>query len=174
MRVKRIGATAALLAITGASGSGKTTLAEKLIHELVKRGREVGALKNSHHRVELDEEGKDSYRLGRAGARITILNSRGSIFLTQRPEEADPTSALDKALAYFDSRVELIAMESFRIDRANFSSRDHRVLSFDLQDESADRYVLSGSNFPERAGRFFRRDDTIEIVEWIEAEFFDG
>lgn len=65
--------TAKLLAITGYSGTGKTTLLEKLIPELEKRQIKVGLIKHSHHNVDVDTAGKDSYRLRKAGANPTIV-----------------------------------------------------------------------------------------------------
>ena len=58
----------ALVAFVGAHDSGKTTILEKLIPRLRARGLEVGAVKHTSHDVEDDVIGKDSQRLGAAGA----------------------------------------------------------------------------------------------------------
>lgn len=52
----------------GRSGSGKTTLLCEVVRLLTEGGLRVGVLKNAHHRVDLDREGKDSFRFARAGA----------------------------------------------------------------------------------------------------------
>lgn len=57
----------------GHSGSGKTALVEKLLPELTARGLQLATIKHAHHRVELDKEGKDSWRYKQAGAVISML-----------------------------------------------------------------------------------------------------
>lgn len=58
----------AILEVIGYSGAGKTTLIEKLIPALRKRGIRLAVIKHTSHRHELDQPGKDSYRLRKAGA----------------------------------------------------------------------------------------------------------
>ena len=57
----------------GHSGSGKTALVEKLLPELTARGLKMATIKHAHHRVELDKEGKDSWRYKKAGAVMSML-----------------------------------------------------------------------------------------------------
>ena len=57
----------------GHSNAGKTTLVEKLLPELTRRGRRVATIKHAHHKVELDTEGKDSWRYKNAGAVMSML-----------------------------------------------------------------------------------------------------
>ncbi len=57
----------------GHSNSGKTTLVEKLLPELTRRGQRVATIKHAHHKVELDTEGKDSWRYKQAGAVMSML-----------------------------------------------------------------------------------------------------
>ena len=59
----------------GRSGSGKTTLAEKVLAELVRRGRRVSAIKDAHHGIDLDRPGKDTWRYREAGASRVILRT---------------------------------------------------------------------------------------------------
>ncbi|MEN3808934.1 molybdopterin-guanine dinucleotide biosynthesis protein B [Chromobacterium piscinae] len=58
----------AVLGICGYSGSGKTTLLEALLPLLTRRGLRVSVIKHSHHDVQLDSPGKDSFRHRQAGA----------------------------------------------------------------------------------------------------------
>lgn len=58
----------AVLGICGYSGSGKTTLLEALLPLLTQRGLRVSVIKHSHHDVQLDSPGKDSFRHRQAGA----------------------------------------------------------------------------------------------------------
>lgn len=58
------------------SNSGKTTFLEKLIPELKKRGLRVAVIKHDGHDFEIDKEGKDSWRISRAGADVTAIVSK--------------------------------------------------------------------------------------------------
>lgn len=58
------------------SGTGKTTYLEKMVPELKKRGIRVAVIKHDAHNFEIDKEGKDSYRITKAGADITVLVSK--------------------------------------------------------------------------------------------------
>ena len=64
-----------IISIVGASNSGKTTFLEKLIPELAGRGYRVGAIKHDVHGFDMDREGKDTWRLGRAGAATVSICS---------------------------------------------------------------------------------------------------
>ena len=55
------------------SGTGKTTYLERLIAALRARGLRVAAVKHDAHRLELDREGKDSWRFARAGAELVAV-----------------------------------------------------------------------------------------------------
>ena len=55
------------------SGTGKTTYLEGLIAALKARGVRVAAVKHDGHRLDLDREGKDSWRFARAGADVVAV-----------------------------------------------------------------------------------------------------
>jgi len=69
-RVNGFGAP--VLAVCGFSGSGKTTLLEAAIPILVERGLSVAVVKHDAHGFDVDRPGKDSDRLFRAGATISL------------------------------------------------------------------------------------------------------
>ncbi len=66
-----------IFGIVGMSGSGKTELLVKLIPELTRRGVEVSTIKHTHHNVEIDMPGKDSYRHRKSGAKQVMVASSG-------------------------------------------------------------------------------------------------
>lgn len=96
-----------VLSIVGRSGSGKTTLLERLIPELRRRGYRVAAVK--HHRqpgLEPEMPGKDTWRLGQAGADPVILATPDMLWMRKRlarelslQEVADGISDVDLILA---------------------------------------------------------------------------
>ena len=57
------------------SGTGKTTFLEKLLPELKARGLQAAVFKHDAHEFEVDREGKDTWRLTRAGAAVTVIAS---------------------------------------------------------------------------------------------------
>ncbi|WP_458734793.1 molybdopterin-guanine dinucleotide biosynthesis protein B [Zobellella taiwanensis] len=103
-----------LLGFAGFSGSGKTTLLRQLVTLLCQRGLRIGIIKHTHHDVEQDTPGKDSYELRHAGAVQCLLAGPGRSILTyentlpQEPELALCLSRLDTA------RLDLVLIEGFR------------------------------------------------------------
>jgi molybdopterin-guanine dinucleotide biosynthesis protein MobB len=68
------------------SGTGKTTLLEKLVGELCRRGLRVGVLKHDGHDFDMDRPGKDTDRMTRAGAAVTVItNDAHAAILENRP-----------------------------------------------------------------------------------------
>lgn len=103
-----------LLAIAAWSGTGKTTLLKQLIPALCQRGMRPGLIKHTHHNMDVDKPGKDSYELRKAGAAQTLVASKQRwALMTETPEEEE----LD--LAFLASRMDapkldLILVEGFK------------------------------------------------------------
>lgn len=77
-----------LLAFAAWSGTGKTTLLKKLIPALCARGIRPGLIKHTHHDMDVDKPGKDSYELRKAGAAQTIVASQQRwALMTETPDE---------------------------------------------------------------------------------------
>jgi len=74
------------LAVSGFSGSGKTTLLERLVPALAPL--RIGFLKSDAHRVGMDREGKDTFRLSAAGcSEVGIRSQEMSAHLVHGPLE---------------------------------------------------------------------------------------
>jgi molybdopterin-guanine dinucleotide biosynthesis protein B len=101
-----------ILGIAGWSGSGKTTLIERLIPALRARFLRVSTLKRTHHDVDLDKPGKDSFRHRQAGAEEVMVVS-GTRFALLRET---PDGASLGALAARMAPVDLILAEGFKMD----------------------------------------------------------
>ena len=71
------------LGVVGYSGSGKTTLLCALIPLLRGYGLKVAVVKSTHHDVDWDTPGKDSYRLREAGADAVLLQGPNRWFMTR-------------------------------------------------------------------------------------------
>ena len=96
--------------VAACSDAGKTTLIEKLITLLQSKGYSIGALKHSGHKVEIDQEGKDSFRFSMAGAEQVIVASKEKIGMIRvLREEVE----LKQILKLF-SNVDIIIVEGYR------------------------------------------------------------
>ncbi|KAF1367253.1 molybdopterin-guanine dinucleotide biosynthesis protein MobB [Yokenella regensburgei] len=103
-----------LLAIAAWSGTGKTTLLKKLIPALCAAGIRPGLIKHTHHDMDVDKPGKDSYELRKAGAAQTIVaSSQRWALMTETPEE--PEIDLSYLVSRMDaSLLDLVLVEGFK------------------------------------------------------------
>ncbi len=103
-----------LLAFAAWSGTGKTTLLKKLIPALCARGIRPGLIKHTHHDMDVDKPGKDSYELRKAGAAQTIVASRRRwALMTETPDEEELD--LQFLASRMDtSKLDLILVEGFK------------------------------------------------------------
>ncbi len=96
----------------GYSGSGKTTLIEQLIPRLVGRGLRVSLIKHAHHRFDIDQPGKDSYRHREAGAsEVLITSDQRWVLMHELRNEAEPT--MHEQLRHF-SPCDLVLVEGYK------------------------------------------------------------
>jgi len=81
------------ISFCGFSGSGKTTLIEKLARRWSDAGSHFGYIKHDAHNFDIDQPGKDTYRIAAAGAQVTTINdqerqailSKGSKYCLAKP-----------------------------------------------------------------------------------------
>jgi len=105
-----------IIGFAGYSGSGKTTLLEQLIPLLKQQGLRIGLLKHSHHSIDPDTPGKDSYRLRHAGCAQTLMATKERHMLYfEYPESEREEPELHACLKQFDhSQLDLVLVEGFR------------------------------------------------------------
>ena len=158
-----------IVAIVGWKNSGKTTLAERLVAELVRRGRRVATVKHAHHAFQIDDGPTDSARHRRAGARqVAIVSSVRMALITElegapEPGLADVAAMLgpcDVILAEGYKREAVAKIEVRRLAAASseaLAPRDQHVIAV-AADHEADT-----------EGRpLFRLDDIAGLAELIE------
>jgi len=68
-------ATTRIIGFYGFSESGKTTLIEQAISHLKQAGYGVAAIKQSDQSVQMDQEGKDTWRFSASGAEMVALRT---------------------------------------------------------------------------------------------------
>jgi molybdopterin-guanine dinucleotide biosynthesis protein MobB len=117
MSAEALQAGVPLLGFAAYSGTGKTTLLEQLLPLLNARGLRVGMIKHAHHSFDIDQPGKDSYRLRKAGASQMLIASRERwALMTETPGQDEP--GLPALLDQLDqSRLDLILVEGFKHER---------------------------------------------------------
>ncbi len=103
-----------ILGIAAYSGTGKTTLLEKILPILKNAGVRTAVIKHAHHKFDIDHEGKDSYRLRKAGADQMLIGSEHRWALIVENSPGDITD-----LQYFLSRLDvnkldLVLVEGFK------------------------------------------------------------
>ncbi len=101
---------ATIISVVGKSNSGKTTFIENLIPKIKSHGYTVGVVKHSHHCIEIDKEGKDSWRHQKAGADTVIVSSSGSLVMVK---QVKTEVGIDDLAEYF-SDVDLVITEGYK------------------------------------------------------------
>ncbi|RFD18989.1 molybdopterin-guanine dinucleotide biosynthesis protein B [Komagataeibacter melaceti] len=100
-----------MIGITGRSGSGKTHLVARLLAVLRGRGLGVSTIKHTHHDIDLDRPGKDSWLHREAGAGEVMLATPGRWVLQHECAAGDPP-ALATLLGRMQ-RTDLVVVEGF-------------------------------------------------------------
>lgn len=101
------------VSVVGPHDAGKTTLLEALLPELARRGVRAAALKHDVHGFVMDHEGKDTWRLARAGAaQVGIADpARAAVLWEQEGRSLDDMAAL------LGQGVQLVLTEGYRSAR---------------------------------------------------------
>ena len=103
-----------VLGIAGYSGSGKTTLIERVVPILVKAGLRVSLVKHAHHKFEVDQPGKDSFRHRMAGCtEVLVSSTRRWALMRELRGDAEPP--LEELLGHF-SPCDLVLVEGYKHD----------------------------------------------------------
>jgi molybdopterin-guanine dinucleotide biosynthesis protein MobB len=104
-----------VLGFAAYSGTGKTTLLLELLPLLAASGLRVAVVKHAHHSFEPDQEGKDSYRLRKAGAEEMLVASRHRMaWIAEFGEERDEPRLAECLAALDPSLLDLVLVEGFK------------------------------------------------------------
>lgn len=158
-----------ILGFSAFSGTGKTTLLIQLIPLLKLHGLRIGLIKHSHHEFQIDQPGKDSFRLREAGATTVMLSSShrraiiSEILPTREP-------SLDNELKLLDqSQLDLILVEGFKTEqfpkielhRSSLNKPllypgDHNIIALatDIEMSLPENIILLDINRPEMIADF--------------------
>lgn len=103
-----------ILGFAAFSGTGKTTLLKKLLPLLRERGLRIGMVKHTHHDFDIDQPGKDSYELRKAGAsEMLVASGKRWALMVETEREGDPV--LQEIIGRLDQpNLDLILVEGFK------------------------------------------------------------
>ncbi|PKF61700.1 molybdopterin-guanine dinucleotide biosynthesis protein B [Psychromonas sp. psych-6C06] len=108
-----------LLGFAAYSGTGKTTLLTQLIPQLTALGLNIAVVKHSHHDIEIDKPGKDSYQLRKAGAcQLLLAGTKRAILFNEYEKKED--KKLSEQLQLLDADcLDLVLVEGYRDEPFN-------------------------------------------------------
>ena len=99
-----------MISFVAPSGTGKTTLVEQVISQLTATGLRVAGVKHDAHRIELDTEGKDSWRMRKAGADTLLVGANQLAWMS----DATASPPLEQLIAVFFSDADIVIVEGYR------------------------------------------------------------
>jgi len=100
-----------IISVVGKSDSGKTTLLEKLITELKRRGYKVAIIKHTVEDIELDKQGKDTWRFSQSGSDVVAISSGHKLAIMKKLERDFSPQELSRFIAW---DYDLILTEGFK------------------------------------------------------------
>ena len=89
-----------IVSIVGKSESGKTTLLESLIIELKQRGYKVAVIKHALEDIELDKQGKDTWRFSQIGSDVVAISSAHKLAVMKQLERDFSPQELSRFIAW--------------------------------------------------------------------------
>jgi len=102
-----------LAGFIGYSGAGKTTLMTQVTALLRAQGLRVSIIKHTHHRFDIDQPGKDSWRHRQAGAQEVLLASEQRwVLMGENPGPQMP--GIDALIARMDAQVDWVLVEGLK------------------------------------------------------------
>ncbi|MFH0802088.1 MAG: molybdopterin-guanine dinucleotide biosynthesis protein B [bacterium] len=156
-----------IISVVGRSNSGKTTLLERLIPEIRRRGYSVAVIKHHVSGFDLDREGKDSWRISKAGADAVVLASPGKLALLQNTSgELSPDEIAERYL----KDVDIVFTEGFKsLDKPKIE-----LFRADLGEgriPSTEEPIAFVSNDEKLSGTpSFRNEEISALADFIEKE----
>ncbi len=107
--------TLPMLGFCAWSGTGKTTLLRQLIPLLKEQGLRVSAIKHAHHHFDLDQPGKDSFELRKAGAEQTVIcTTTRMALITEFATPGDEPSLAQIVASLDPARTDLVLVEGYK------------------------------------------------------------
>ena len=104
-----------LIGFSAFSGTGKTTLLKQVIPLLKQKGLRIAVIKHAHHHFDLDQPGKDSFELRKAGADKTIICTTTRMAVITEFPTPDAEPSLQEIIDTIDpERFDFILVEGYK------------------------------------------------------------
>ena len=108
---KENGVITPIVSFIGNSNSGKTTLLEKVVRELKLKGYRMVVIKHSPHGFDIDQPGKDTWRLAQAGSDIVVVSSPDKVAFIER---VGTELTLNQIEALFRGKADIVLTEGYK------------------------------------------------------------
>lgn len=154
--------------LVGKSGVGKTYVMTRIIAELKRRGYRVATLKHSHHSIDLDVEGKDSWQYAQAGS-DTVAISAPHMFTVMA--QADRDIGLAEILRLIGPDFDIILAEGWKQSNAAKIEVHRRETGSDMVCEPSDLLAIVTDEQLDMSIPQYAPDDATGIVDLIEERF---
>lgn len=156
------------------SGTGKTTLLEQVIPLLTKGGVRLAMVKHAHHEFDIDQPGKDSYRLRKAGAQQMLIAS-AKRWALMHENSVESEASLQYCIDQLDtSQLDLILVEGFKSEAFPKIELHRPSLGKDLIHPLDDNIVAIASDEPIEVQRqipLLDLNDPAAVANFILAHF---
>lgn len=159
-----------VLGVMAASGTGKTTLLRALLPRLRDAGLRVACVKHTHHRIDIDQPGKDSHTLRAAGAQQMLLASPGGWALMVDAPATDGNDFTTLVRHLQLRSLDLVLVEGFKFEDFPKLALHRHDLSGALLAPRDDCVIAIASNqqpLPEVTVPIFALDDADSIAHFI-------
>jgi molybdopterin molybdotransferase len=156
--------------VAGWKNAGKTGLMERLVAEISARGFTVSTVKHAHHRFDVDQPGRDSYRHREAGAGEVLLSSSNRwALMHELRDEDEPTLAQHLARL---QPCDLVLIEGYKRDdhpkiEAHRAETGNPLIA---PEDATVRAVASDVALPELLIPVFDLDDTKALADFVMRE----
>lgn len=121
------------IGIYGKSNTGKTTLIVDIIEQLSSEGFNVASIKLSDKIIEIDSKGKDTWKHGKAGAKLVVLSSNNETdFLLKEKKEVSKIIDIINKTGNYDLILVEGANDNFipKIRIGNIKKRENTILTY--------------------------------------------
>ncbi|MFH1453219.1 MAG: molybdopterin-guanine dinucleotide biosynthesis protein B [Armatimonadota bacterium] len=158
-----------IIALAGHSNSGKTTLIEKMIPEFKNRGYTVCVIKHILSYLDLDKEGKDTYRFAKAGADMVIMEDKETLAVVKKIKEEEK---LENLINNYAKEYDLIIVEGFKGENVPQIGvyTDIKRVNWDKEKLIA----VIGERLKDLNLPVFNRDDYMKVADFIEEKIIGG
>lgn len=145
------------------SGTGKTTYIEKLIPKLLKKNIKVAVIKHDGHDFEIDVEGKDTYRLKKAGAVEVVISSKTKM---AKIASVENEKLLYELISEID-QVDLIIVEGYKYGKQPKIEIHRSTISDVLMENITNRIAIISDKEWDVGVPSYNIEDYDSVVDFI-------